>query len=110
MLTNMLKKTFWVFIFFGLTSVLYPLQVFTAERDNMEIKSASSPEGYLDDQEEQRKLLEILEKHTELATKTRLNADFVPGMVTVLYGDELEARGISTVGEAMPLYPESIFR
>lgn len=105
MLTNMLKKTFWVFIFFGLTSVLYPLQVFTAERDNMEIKSASSPEGYLDDQEEQRKLLEILEKHTELATKTRLNADFVPGMVIVLYGDELEARGISTVGEAMALVP-----
>ncbi|MDM8526279.1 TonB-dependent receptor [Desulfococcaceae bacterium HSG8] len=55
--------------------------------------------------EEERRLLEILEKHTELATRTRMNADFVPGMVTVYYGDDLEARGIGTIGEAMALVP-----
>jgi iron complex outermembrane receptor protein len=34
-----------------------------------------------------------------------LNADYVPGMVTVLYGDELEARGIQTFIEALDLVP-----
>ncbi|MFW6241153.1 MAG: TonB-dependent receptor plug domain-containing protein [Thermodesulfobacteriota bacterium] len=47
----------------------------------------------------------MLERHSERADETRLNADFVPGMVTVLYGDELEARGVRTVGEALTLVP-----
>ncbi|MBF0227376.1 MAG: TonB-dependent receptor [Desulfobacterales bacterium] len=42
---------------------------------------------------------------TEIATKTKLNADFVPGIVTVLYGDDLEARGVRTIGEALNLVP-----
>jgi len=50
-----------------------------------------------EDQEEHLRLLEVIEKHTEIATKTRLNADFVPGIVSVLYGDELQARGIRSV-------------
>ncbi len=58
-----------------------------------------------DDEVELRRLLEILDKHTEIATKTKLNADYVPGMVTVLYGDDLEARGIRTVWEALGLVP-----
>ncbi len=40
-------------------------------------------------------LLQIFETETEIATRTKLNADFVPGMVTVLRGEDLEARGIS---------------
>lgn len=35
-------------------------------------------------------LLDLLEDMSEVATKTRLNSDFVPGMVTVLHGDDLE--------------------
>ncbi|MCP4659689.1 MAG: TonB-dependent receptor [bacterium] len=58
-----------------------------------------------EDEAELDRLLEILEKHTAIATKTKLNADFVPGMVSVLYGDELEARGVRTVGEALSLVP-----
>lgn len=57
------------------------------------------------EQEELGQLLKIIEKHTEIATKTRLNADFVPGMVTVLYGDDLEAKGVETVWEALGLVP-----
>ncbi|OQX24424.1 MAG: hypothetical protein BWK80_20905 [Desulfobacteraceae bacterium IS3] len=34
-----------------------------------------------------------------------MNADFVPGIVSVLYGDELQARGIRSVSEAMTLAP-----
>jgi outer membrane receptor for ferrienterochelin and colicins len=62
-------------------------------------------EDTIDEQEELNQLLKILEKHTEIATKTKLNADFVPGMVTVLYGDDLEARGVATVWEALGLVP-----
>lgn len=72
---------------------------------------ASQPTGCLaegkpvGEEAELDRLLSILEKHTEIATKTKLNADYVPGMVTVLYGDELEARGIMTVWEALGTVP-----
>lgn len=50
-------------------------------------------------------LLSILQQETELATKTRMNSDYVPGIVTVLHGDELEALGIATAWEALGLVP-----
>mgnify|MGYP002712987283 CR=1 FL=1 len=54
---------------------------------------------------ERQGLLALLEQQTRIATKTKLNADYVPGMVSVLYGDSLEARGVPTVGEALTLVP-----
>ena len=42
---------------------------------------------------------------TDIATKIGMDADLVPGMVTVLNGEELERRGIRTVAEAMQLIP-----
>ena len=57
------------------------------------------------DGEELLNLLAILEEQTEIATKTKLNADYVPGMVTVLHGDDLEARGVDTVWRALALVP-----
>jgi iron complex outermembrane receptor protein len=42
---------------------------------------------------------------TEIATKTRMDADLVPGMVTVLKGNDLESKGIRTVFEALSLVP-----
>jgi len=50
-------------------------------------------------------LLKILEEKTELATKTKMNIDFVPGMVSVLHGKDLLARGARTVYEALELIP-----
>lgn len=47
----------------------------------------------------------LLKQETELATKTRMNHDFVPGMVTVLQGDDLEALGVRNVLEALSLVP-----
>ena len=38
-------------------------------------------------------LLKVLDEETELATKTKLNIDFVPGMVSVLRGKDMLARG-----------------
>jgi len=50
-------------------------------------------------------LLKVLDQETEIATKTKLNIDFVPGMVSVLQGKELLARGVRTVYEALALIP-----
>jgi len=58
-----------------------------------------------------QELLEILDEQTTVATKTKLNSDYVPGMVTVLQGADLEAMGIATVWEALSLVPGmQIFR
>jgi iron complex outermembrane receptor protein len=50
-------------------------------------------------------LLQVLEQQTEIATKTRLNADYVPGLVTVLHGEELVEMGARTLWEALRLVP-----
>ncbi|HVR40690.1 MAG TPA: TonB-dependent receptor [Thermoanaerobaculia bacterium] len=50
-------------------------------------------------------LLSIVQQETQLATKTRMNSDYVPGIVTVLNGDDLEALGIANAGEALGLIP-----
>ncbi|MBF0226891.1 MAG: TonB-dependent receptor [Desulfobacterales bacterium] len=42
---------------------------------------------------------------TEIATKTKMDSDLVPGMVTVLTGETLEKKGYRTVIEAMNLVP-----
>lgn len=56
-------------------------------------------------QEELLELLAVLDEETEIATKTKMNSDYVPGMVTVLHGDQLEALGFRTAGEALSLVP-----
>ncbi len=51
------------------------------------------------------RLLSVLDKHTEIATKSKLNADYVPGMVTVLEGRDLLTRGMRDVAQALSLVP-----
>ncbi len=58
-----------------------------------------------DEVEELQNLLQVLDQQTEIATKTKLNADYVPGLVTVLHADELSELGIRTVWEALRLVP-----
>ncbi|MDH5256782.1 MAG: TonB-dependent receptor [Gammaproteobacteria bacterium] len=50
-------------------------------------------------------LLHELEQVTEIATHTRLNVDYVPGMVTVLHGPDLLRRGIHSFIEALQTVP-----
>ena len=57
------------------------------------------------DDEAMSNLLRIIENESEIATKNKMNTDFVPGMVTVLHGKDLEAMGIDTVWKAMRLIP-----
>jgi outer membrane receptor for ferrienterochelin and colicins len=57
------------------------------------------------EEKELEDLLSIVQQETEVATKTKMNSDYVPGIVTVLEGDELEALGVATAGEALGLVP-----
>ncbi|TQV88077.1 TonB-dependent receptor plug domain-containing protein [Aliikangiella coralliicola] len=54
----------------------------------------------LEDQE-MANLLALLEEETELATQSKMNADYVPGMVTILHGKRLQSYGVSTVMDAL---------
>ena len=59
------------------------------------------------EEKELAELLSIVKQETDVATKTRMNSDYVPGIVSVLEGDDLEALGIATAGEALGLVPAS---
>ena len=50
-------------------------------------------------------LLAILNQQTTLATRTRLNADFVPGMVSVLTSEQLQRRGLRDLWQALDTIP-----
>jgi len=57
------------------------------------------------EEEELQALLALLDEETEIATKTRLNADYVPGVVTVLRGDDLAALGARHVLDGLAQVP-----
>ncbi len=67
--------------------------------------AAPAVETPTDEQQELAQLLALLEEQTTIATKTRLNADYVPGMVTVLQGGELRDSGARNVWEALAYVP-----
>ncbi|MCE9687991.1 TonB-dependent receptor [Shewanella sp. AS16] len=54
-----------------------------------------------DEQEEMAALMALLEEETMLATQTKMNADYVPGMVSVLDARELAGYGVQTIGQAL---------
>lgn len=47
----------------------------------------------------QNELEGLLEETTEIATKTRVNADYVPGSVNIIRGEELKALGILNLNQ-----------
>ncbi len=57
------------------------------------------------EEDELNQFLNLLEQQTTLATRTRLNADFVPGMVSVLNAGQLQRRGFRTVWDALASLP-----
>ncbi len=69
------------------------------------LAASGSEELSHEDQLEFDRLMGVLDKHTDIATFTKMNADFIPGMVTVLQGRDLEARGKRNVMEALTLVP-----
>lgn len=57
------------------------------------------------DHQEIEKLLALLSEQTTLATQTRLNSDFVPGMMSIMSGEEMERKGFLTLWDAMGYLP-----
>jgi iron complex outermembrane receptor protein len=83
---------------------LYSPLLFAASEPAIPKEEAGQPRSD-EDEEEYTRLIQFIDKYTEIATKTKLNVDYVPGMVTVLKGEELKVRGIRNVWEAMSLVP-----
>ncbi len=52
-----------------------------------------------------QELVQLLDQESELATKSKMNIDFVPGIMSVLHGKDLIARGVQNVYEALGLIP-----
>jgi len=50
-------------------------------------------------------LLMILDKYTEVATKSKLNSEYVPGIVSVVTRQEMESRGYRTVKDVLSAVP-----
>ncbi|QTA87283.1 TonB-dependent receptor plug domain-containing protein [Desulfonema magnum] len=95
-----MKTIIRIFILFGFV-VINTTQIFAQQGNEPIIDSEL-------DAEFEAELLWLQEEAvvmTEIATKTKMDADMVPGMVTVLRGDDLEIRGIRTVYEALSLVP-----
>lgn len=57
------------------------------------------------EQDELNQFMNLLEQQTSLATDTRINADFVPGMLNVLSAEQMERRGFRTLWEALASLP-----
>ncbi|OUR90631.1 hypothetical protein A9Q81_19310 [Gammaproteobacteria bacterium 42_54_T18] len=70
----------------------------------MQVLFALSGQAWADDAELE-KLMALLDQETDLATKTKMNADYVPGSVTVMHGDKLKSMGVQTTGEALQTVP-----
>mgnify|MGYP000588969295 CR=1 FL=1 len=64
-----------------------------------DINSSESDQELLDE------LMNIVDESTTIAIKTRMNANSVPGTVTILHGKELETLGVRTVWDALALVP-----
>ncbi len=108
--TNNLLRFKTAFIVAIVTAINLPLiNVLSLAAENDEIAPSNSNTVYYAENQTTNvaitDLLETINDITEIATKTKMNADFVPGIVTVLYGDDLEARGSRTVWEALSLVP-----
>lgn len=68
------------------------------------ISSSHATDGS-DSNAEREALMRMLDQQTEIATKSGLNKDFVPGLVSILDARDLEQRGMRTVGDALTLVP-----
>ncbi|HEY9016744.1 TonB-dependent receptor [Thiomicrospira sp.] len=55
------------------------------------------------DQQAYQELMALLNAQTELVTRTKVNADYVPGSISVLRGTELMRYGVRTVKDALSM-------
>lgn len=58
-----------------------------------------------DNDEDLLALMTLLDSETRIATQNKMNADYVPGMVSVLHGKDLRQMGLTTVADALNQVP-----
>jgi len=87
-------------IFLCLSLFTTPLAVAEDDGENMDTMIME-----FDDDDPIAAIMQLMETETKIATKTKMNADYVPGMVTVLQGREMEALGVTSVYEALQFVP-----
>jgi len=71
---------------------------FNLENNDIDLQSQ-------EDKNDFDKLLMILNKYTNIATKTKMNSEFVPGIVTIFSRQEMESRGLVTVKDVLAVVP-----
>ena len=69
------------------------------------VVSAQESDAIEGEDAELAELLGVIAEETELATRSKQNADFVPGIVSVLDGDDLRALGAQNALDALALVP-----
>ena len=87
---------------FSLRTCVYGVLALLAIRDPFPATAQTGEDALVSGEVED--LLKILDQQTELATRTRLNVDKVPGAMTVMSGRELQAKGARTVAEGLALF------
>jgi len=58
-----------------------------------------------EDQGEFDQLLLILDKYTEIATKSKLNSEYVPGIISIVTREEMDSNGFRTVEDVLSTIP-----
>ncbi|MBF0452928.1 MAG: TonB-dependent receptor [Candidatus Magnetomorum sp.] len=86
---SVLKSVLIVFAVFIMTGIVIAAETLKNDDENDE------------DLLEMEKLMSIIDKYSDLATKTRLNADYVPGILTVVNRNEMETAGLKTVVDVL---------
>lgn len=86
----------------GTETVIMPFAQGTADGDTLQLALQSAGE---EERQELQELLAVLDEETAVATRSKMNNDYVPGMVTLLHGEQLEALGVKTVAEALAMVP-----
>lgn len=97
----MLGKSVWGVLAVFLCLMMHP-SCLSAEDASRNATDSALPQHELSDYDLLKQKMASL---TVSASDSGLNGDYLPGMVTILYGKDLAARGIGTVGEAMALVP-----
>ncbi len=57
------------------------------------------------EEDDLNQLIKLLNQQTSIATQTQLNADYVPGMVSIMTGEEMQQRGFATLWDALGYLP-----
>ncbi|WP_455208220.1 TonB-dependent receptor plug domain-containing protein [Kaarinaea lacus] len=104
-LTLCIVLSLWVITSFGQEPVIeptVPAQPVTSEvseQTTETVQDSGPSEAVL------QELIQLLDQETELATKSKMNVDFVPGIMSVLHGKDMLARGVENVYQALGLLP-----